>query len=148
LVPFYTDSELRGRTIPYGTGCGAAPSFIELNEWNAPRKIVAALAHEFFHTLQLGAYTLAAPCSDYDWLGEATANWAIDYVFPNDQSEVPFAAGYMAAERKVPLDEAFGGDSDKTNGYDDYVFFEYLTRKHSASAMRTIWDSTELFDSV
>lgn len=143
-------STLRARTVPYGTACGAGPSFIELNSWSGldPKKAVAALAHEFFHTLQVGAYTFAAACSDYDWLGEATANWAIDHVFPDNQTEVPFAAGYMAEERKVPIDEAFSDDSDHANGYSDYVFFEYMARKSSPAVMRTIWDATEGADSV
>jgi hypothetical protein len=151
LVPFYADDTgVKGRTIPYGRGCGAGPSFIELNVlgYLNPSKAVAVLAHEFFHTLQLGAYTFAAACSDYDWLGEATANWAIDHVFPNNQTEVPYAGTYMAEERKRPLDEAFQDDSDKANGYSDYVFLEYLARKHSPNAIRTIWDATEIYDSV
>jgi hypothetical protein len=151
LVPFYADfTTVKGRTIPYARGCGAGPSFIELNVlgYLTPKKAIAVLAHEFFHTLQLGAYTFAAACSDYDWLGEATANWAIDHVFPNNQTEVPYAGTYMAEERKVPLDEAFQDDSDQANGYSDYVFLEYLARKHSPNAMRTMWDATELFDSA
>jgi hypothetical protein len=151
-VPFYRESTaLRAWTVPYGTGCGPGPSFIEINmlaDMNAT-KVRALLAHEFFHTLQLGAYTFSAGCDDYDWLGEATANWAIDHVYKDNQSEVPFAAAYMAGERKVPLDQPYTfGDMDKTNGYADYVFFEYLTSKQSPSAMRTIWDATEGNDSV
>ena len=152
LVPFPADPDsVRGRTIPYGSACGATPSFIELNMWANldQRKVEAVLAHEFFHVLQMGTYTFAAACSDYDWLGEATANWVIDYVFHDNQTEVPHAAGYMTGERKVPLDEPYTfADADKTNGYADYVFFEYLTLKSSSAAMRTIWDTTERRDSV
>jgi hypothetical protein len=152
LVPFPADpASVRGRTIPYGSMCGATASFIELNMWADldPRKVEALLAHEFFHTLQLGTYRFAAACDDYDWLGEATANWAIDHVFRDNQTEVRHAAGYMAGERTVPLDEPYTfADMDQTNGYADYVFFAYLTSKSSPAAMRTIWDATEGRDSV
>jgi hypothetical protein len=151
LVPFYEDEpSVKARTISYGTGCAPAPAFIELNALPEPnpRKMLGVLAHEFFHVLQLGTYRLSAACKDYDWLGEATANWAIDHVFPNNQTEVPYAGTYMAEERKVPLDQPYRDDSDQANGYADYVLLEYLARQHTPTAIRAIWDATEGVDSV
>lgn len=132
-------------TTMYNVGCAPSPSFIGM--WAVPfpdpKKMKAALAHEFWHVLEVGSYNHGGTClSEYDWMGEATGNWAIDLVYPTDQWEQDYAAGYAFAERLVPLDEAYGNNRDKTNGYCDYVFLLYLARTYGNSAVKDIWDAT------
>ncbi len=73
-------------TTAYAPGCEVRPSWITI----APDILTSAtftrdvVAHEFAHVLQFAGYDLAEECSDYDWLGEATANWAIDHVTCHD----------------------------------------------------------------
>jgi hypothetical protein len=153
---------IRGVTIPYLASC-TTPSFmllqVESTQDPAAMKIHTTLAHEFFHVLQNGSvngagtpYTFSANCNDYNWLGEATANWVIDYIFARtNQHEQKFAPDYMGRERKVSLDKAFAGDESSpntANGYTDYVFLLYLVKKYDPSKIKAIWDATQSADSV
>ncbi len=144
---------VQAKVVPYlgFAPCAKTPSKIHLTGDGDAKALRNALAHEFFHVLELGSYNRAANCfAEYYWLGEATGNWAMDFVYgnPKDQVEQPYAAGYMFAERLVPLDEAYGGDRDKTNGYCDYVFLLYLARKYSDTVLKQIWDASESANSV
>lgn len=146
-----------GRTVPYGQGCRATSSHILMRGASAitpevEKKIRDILAHEFFHAIELGIDHATGDCADYDWLGEATANWVIDHVYPDDsapanKAEHPYAAGYMYAEHLMPIDEAgtFEGD---TNGYSHYVFLFYLARTQGAGTLKSIWDATTQQDSI
>jgi hypothetical protein len=138
---------VRAVTIAYGD-CGS-PSFILIKADRDPEKIKAALAHEFFHVLELGAYRFSAACADYRWLGEATANLSIDLAFPTEQVEHDDFARYFAfGERMAPIDEPYDKNRYRSNGYGDYVFLQYLARKFGNPIVRTVWDGTASADSV
>jgi hypothetical protein len=134
-------------TIAYN-GCGS-PSFIIMKAGSDPKKIRNTLAHEFFHTLELGDYKFSAACDDYQWLGEATANLCMDLSFKDDQVEHDDFARYFAfGERMAPIDEPYKNNVYRSNGYADYVFLQYLARKFGTAAVKAIWDGTESADSV
>jgi hypothetical protein len=138
---------VRAVTIAY-KGCGS-PSFILIKADRDPEKIKAALAHEFFHVLELGAYEFSAACDDYRWLGEATANLAIELSFPTEQVEHDEFARYFAfGERMTPIDEPYDDNRYRSNGYGDYVFLQYVAEKFGHSVVKAVWDGTASADSV
>ena len=108
----------RGITAAFNEGCVATPSHILIRSLTIDtrldpgiddpeitrKRVRDVLAHEFFHTIEFG-YGHSTPCEDFKWLGEATANWAIDLVYHDDQGEQPYAPGYMYVEHRVPLDQ-------------------------------------------
>jgi len=102
-------------TIAYN-GCGS-PSFIIMKAGSDAQKIRNTLAHEFFHTLDLGAYNYNAGCDDYRWLSEATANLSMDLSFPTDQVEHDDFARYFAfGERMAPIDEPYKKNLYRSDG--------------------------------
>lgn len=157
----------RAMTMAYSEVCGPRPSHILIRALSAyldpnldsqgvtEKQVRDALAHEFFHTIEFGYGHATGNCADYDWLGEATANWVIDHVYPDDsaptsssfyRAEQSYAAGYMYKEHREPIDQA--ASSDATNGYSDYVFLFYLARAQGAGTIKSIWDATTSQDSV
>lgn len=146
VVGISSDKGTTAKTVPYVMGaCAITPSYILVYADGDAKAMRNRLAHEFFHVLELGSYKRATGnCfKEYYWLGEATGNWAMDLVYPLDQYEQPWAGRYMDSERLVPLDEAFQGDADQTNGYCDYVFLLYLARKYNDNVIKEIWDASE-----
>ncbi|HEY7642596.1 MAG TPA: PKD domain-containing protein [Steroidobacteraceae bacterium] len=160
----------RAITMAYSEVCGPRPSHILMRSLSAyfdpnidnqevtKKQVRDTLAHEFFHAIEFGYSHATGNCADYDWLGEATANWVIDHVYPNDsapngssnyRAEQGYAAAYMYVEHAKPIDEpGTGGDADKTNGYSDYVFLFYLARSQGAAKIKAIWDATTGADSI
>lgn len=135
----------------YQPGCAPGPSFLGI--WSQPsvnlNKARAALAHEFFHVLQVGSYTFGAACTEFNWLGEATGNWAMDLVAPSDNIEHGWAAEYAGVERLAPIDQPGNGiEEETTNGYNDYPFLLYLARTYSNTVVKNIWDATGAGNSV
>jgi hypothetical protein len=111
---------------------------------NSPALAQYVLAHEFFHTLQVGSYSLAGPCQMYDWLGEATATWAVDFVYPSNNLEQPNAETYFKGDFRFPLDT--GGAFSSHSPYEDYIFLFFLARQFDPTVIRDIWDNAEHAD--
>ena len=166
----FSNGSTRAITMAYSGVCGPRPSHILMralsayldpnldNQGDSDKQVRDALAHEVFHAIEFGYSHATGNCADYDWLGEATANWVIDHVYPNDsapssssfyRAEQGYAAGYMYKEHSKPIDQAgVPGDADKTNGYSDYVFLFYLARAQGAGTIKSIWDATTSQDSI
>ena len=91
-------------TTAYAPGCELRPTFMTMApDFAGSAQLVRdVLAHEFAHVLQLGGYDFQADCDDYNWLSEATANWAIDYVYPGDQLGPPGRRQERLRELAVP----------------------------------------------
>ena len=139
--------DVSAKTVPYLGGACKTASRIHLQGIPDARKIRNQLAHEFFHVLELGSYTRAQCLGEYFWLGEATANWAMDLAYPDDEYEHSYAADYAYYERLVPIDE-FGAGGKNCQGYCDYPFLLYLARKYDDALIRAIWDASESGNSV
>lgn len=166
----FSNGSTRAITMAYSGVCGPRPSHILMRALSAyldpnldsqgvtEKQVRDALAHEVFHTIEFGYSHATGNCADYAWLGEATANWVIDHVYPDDsaatsssfyRAEQGYAAGYMYKEHSKPIDQAgVPGDADKTNGYSDYVFLFYLAQAQGAGTIRSIWDATTSQDSI
>jgi hypothetical protein len=145
------------QAVPYPPGEVLRPGYI----WLAPdyadgdlKKVRNALAHEFFHLISL-SYPQARAESDlglpeYAWLDEATANWMVDYVYKDDQFEHQAAADYLRPAYRqpdhwAPLEMAF---ERGVNGYEDYVYLQFLDIRLGPQVMRAIWEATPNFDSL
>jgi hypothetical protein len=104
---------------------------------------LATLAHEFMHAVQY-AFGLAGTCSAYDWFAEASAQWAMDYVYPSGPpggppNEEQQAAPWMLDEPSLMLN--YKNDSHE---YGAYLFPFYLARmKGQPLIVRTIWENFE-----
>ncbi len=101
------------------------------------RKLRSNLAHEFMHVIQY-AFDLNGSRSDYWWLGDATATWAEDYVFPADDMEHSDAPAYLRT-LDVPVEVDSGN-----RRYGGYLYFFHHVAKYSADILRFTYESAEI----
>ncbi|HSP54363.1 MAG TPA: dockerin type I domain-containing protein [Dehalococcoidia bacterium] len=131
---YLVDEGIRSMVVPQPDTCGAAPVFMIL----ARDRSNAVLAHEFMHTIQF-AFNSAGSCNEYHWFQEATAQWAMDYVYPGAPNEEQAVAPDLLDRPDLPLDER-----QDPHWYGAYLFPFYLTRiKGQTNAVRAIWDRSE-----
>ena len=142
---------LKAQVVPYPPGACARPGWM----WIAPDAASDAyetrnlLAHETVHLFQL--VPNRADCSDPRWgiLDEASATWAFDFVYPDDNYEHRFAVpsglgnGYFADAfsgewRMRPLVANRPVPAHGNNGYADYPFFEWLSRTFGPQTVSNI----------
>lgn len=86
------------KTVGY-TGCERSPAHLLLDRRDYSD---ASLASMVMYAILYG-YDLAEPCAEYEWLKDATAVWATDYVFPDDQTEHTKARGLLDASFNFPI---------------------------------------------
>lgn len=136
------------QVVPYPPGKEKRPGWAYINPSVVPQQDLRdVLAHEFAHAIQL-AYDYPDPHGpfEYGWLEEASATWAMDYVYPSDDYEHVFN-DFFHTRPTYPLGECINGLC--RNGYRDWIFFYFLTQNlQDPAAMSRIWDNTESFDSV
>jgi hypothetical protein len=149
--------KMGAQTVPYPPGEVERPGYL----WLAPdyadgdvKTVRDALAHEFFHLISL-SYPQARTESnlglpEYAWLDEATANWMVDYVYKDDQFEHEAAGDYLQPpyaqpDHWAPLELAL---QPGVNGYEDYVYLQFLDLRLGPQVMRAIWDATPTHDSL
>jgi hypothetical protein len=85
---------------------------------------------------------------EYGWLDEATATWAIDLVYPEDNFEHRFLNSYFGLGAwHTEVGQAT--DIRHEAGYRDYLFFLFLTKSANSNAvMPAIWSATESTGSI
>ncbi len=141
----------RALTVPFPPGETQRPSFMLVDAGDAASATHTRdfVAHELAHVIQVGAYAYAEDYLKYRWLEEATANYMIDYVYPEDQVvEHPYAEEYLTSARRFerPIEAVLGyGDP---NGYEDYVYLLYAAREYGPFVIKDIWDGVESAGSV
>ncbi len=149
----------RAQTQAYpGVSCtqGPSPAYILM----APHAILDpklardSFAHEFMHVVQF-AFGRAAACRDYGWLEEGTANWAMEYVYHEDDLEQDYSLGYFSQQISprmgisVPIDlDLVAGHRICDGGYCSYPLFQYIARKYDPSRIRRIFEATESQDAI
>lgn len=105
--------------------------------------MIETTAHEFMHALQF-SYNLAVdPCEEYRWLGEATAAWAEDYVYPDHDYEWRLA--------RYLLDHPSSALNDKHQFHDYGVYllvYQHTKRHNNPGAVRLAWEAAETVDSL
>ena len=131
----------RSYVAPEGP-CDGVSSYMVLNASES----FGTLAHEMMHAFQ-NTFPLAGPdpCNEYRWFKEATAQWAMDYVYGRKyNSEEQVAFDYLDDPTK-----SLNVRDDKRE-YGAYVFFFYLTRVASSpSLIRSILQqAAHEFDSL
>ena len=118
------------------------------------------LAHEVMHLLQM-AMSRGGDCANLNWFDEATAEWAMDFVVPQIASSDAGEPGIEDGLTKVGLfsfakrrsgqflaEYLYTGHMRSLEdglpdsfGYADYLFFQYLHRKHGNAAIKRIFDA-------
>lgn len=153
-----------GQTTSYPGRCENTPAYVLIDKYvlggvmaNDPargrRWLRTVLAHEVMHTIQFGMDRSAA-CADYDWIDEATAQWAPSYVYPGDNEEDGFqklGSSNAARTGKYYVDYLKGGHResiDKANGYTTYVFFQFMANKYGAGSIKALFDAWTSHGSV
>jgi hypothetical protein len=157
---------LMAQVVPYPGGCAQTPAYMWVKGEHAlnAKDGRDVFAHEFMHMIQL-AYAKGTSCTDYGWIDEATANWAIDFVYPNDDYEHRFFKAAFTepgqsdgsfrkdlTEIAIPLDVGVNRRPLTTfcngSGYCDYPFFLYMAKRFGAGAIRRTYEGSELFDPI
>ncbi len=129
-----------GEAHPYPPGCKKDPSYVLVNGMSPVLR--GTLAHEFMHAI-LYSYDVKAECQEpeYNWLHEATATWAEDYIssdgYDTRNSEHVYAH-MLLDHTEQPLET-----SDEKHEYGAYLWPFYLARTFQPEIVRTIWDATE-----
>lgn len=132
-----------GLTVAYPqSGCQESPVYILLS----PSTGQAYLTHEFMHAIQWSYKTLAGFCDpEYDWICEATADWSIDYVYPNDNTEQKSIPAYYNPKIGPPTLFLKDGQHE----YGAYLFFFFLARHFGQpDIIKTAWENTESMASL
>ncbi len=105
--------------------------------------LIEATAHEFMHALQFSFPLAVNPCTEYRWLGEATATWAEDFVYPDHDSEWGTAKNYL----NNPFYKINSRYEDRD--YGEYLLVYYFTHKHNdPDAVRRAWTAAGHVDSL
>jgi hypothetical protein len=138
-----------GATTPYG-GCeGTRPDqywepkavFVNVDSRSLPSKLRSVTAHEFMHVLQMTFELKHCYHPEYFWWMDATANWAMDYVYPNDNVEHGYAKYFL----NVPEVSLEGGAN--LHRYGAYLFPFFLTKEGKASFINS-WEAFATMDSL
>ena len=110
--------------------------YTNFNQLTELQNIQTTIAHEFFHTVQLG----------YDgwekqWLLEATAVWMEEELF----DEINDVYQYMPEWFKYPHRSL---DEEGTHAYGSYIFFEYIEQNMGGNeTLRKIFENSVQIDS-
>jgi hypothetical protein len=125
------------RIVPPVAGCKVQPVYLAIRRTLANDRLLATAAHELMHAIQW-SYDVHTSClrPEYQWLMEATATWAIDYVYPDNDLEHAFAPWFLDHPQRSL-------DSGGHHAYGAYVFFFYLARGFSPHWIRHIWEATK-----
>ena len=120
-------------TVPF-LGCGKSPSYVILDPTHLTNNAdPGTLAHELMHVFQ-NRFGVKS-CSAYNWLFEATGEWAIDHVYRRTvQAEHSNALNYLVRP---------GVSIDKNDAYGSYLFPFFIAGEGSSQAakIRAIWDA-------
>ncbi|HSP55342.1 MAG TPA: hypothetical protein VLS25_07120, partial [Dehalococcoidia bacterium] len=136
----------RGVTLPSDPArkCQIMPDYININSARplgdaTHPGLIQTATHEFFHAIQ-DTYPLATGCwaPEYAWFTEASAKWAEDYVYPDAQSEHPYASEFLDFGRpQLSLDDRYAAHE-----YGAYLFPFYLRWKlNQPQIVRFIWEA-------
>ncbi len=110
-------------------------------------------AHEMTHALLYYRYPTMLGCSqnpEYRWMHEATAQWAIHYVYPNSVGNVEQKAAPKLLDRPTDQLELFGGKHQ----YGAYLWFLYLSKGKTSPTdsdvqrVANTWEWTNSLDSL
>ncbi|HSP55279.1 MAG TPA: dockerin type I repeat-containing protein [Dehalococcoidia bacterium] len=113
--------------------CSKTPSFMVLGAGDSN----PILAHEFMHAVQF-AFDGPADCWEYGWFREASAQWAMDYVYKDDNEEQEMTYSFLSIpERSLDM-------RNDSHEYGAYLYPFFLVRKFNRpQIVRDIWKTAE-----
>ncbi|WP_147469360.1 hypothetical protein [Corallococcus sp. AB045] len=137
----------RGVTIPEGWETTQAATYILLDADADDASLKGAVTHELMHAIQW-SYKTKGRQGDYGWIRDATANWAIDHVYPTllvgsgqqQQYEHMFAGCFMNSPA-LSLDSQAQGNCTTSaakgagRDYGAYLFFQYVAKKYGPAVV-------------
>lgn len=104
-------------------------------------KLKGVLAHELMHASNW-AYNGKGDHQDYGWLNDASANWAIEYVYRSSVNvEHGYPAFYLSSTEKS-LDDATAANK---RAYGEYLFPFFLDKTINPNLIPAIWNQTLSF---
>ncbi|MEX0682670.1 MAG: hypothetical protein WD904_04050 [Dehalococcoidia bacterium] len=128
-------------------GCKATSGYIVLGNGYSDKEVVT---HEIMHAI-LFNFEVKEPCQhpEYTWINEATAQWAIDLVYPTGQREWGSLLRPTNALRCFleHTNQSLESRND-CHEYGAYIFLFYLARFHGNQYVRAVWDSFAGNDSL
>lgn len=128
------DLGYHGKTFSYTGRFEETPAWIVFKSTVFERPLsLAVLIHELMHAFQF-AYDLHVHHTNYEWMMEATANWAIDYVQPNIQQEHRMVRSFLSTPY-LSLD-----DTSFDRNYGAYLWFFYLSKTHAPAIIKEVFD--------
>ena len=119
-------NEVNGVTIPDGEGAAGCPvaTHVIVNGTLDFEHLKSTTAHELFHAFQYSFRNAVLP--GRDWWMESTATWAKDLVYPTQNFEQAYLAGYwsQAPGAEGPIDS-----TEDNAAYGAYLMPFYLVQK-------------------
>lgn len=136
-----------GDETPYGTPT-PSPAHIRLR-YDLPLHgskttlgLYESAAHEIFHACQ-DSYPQHETYATARWIYEATATWAMDYVYPFTNTEQKFAKGFLDT-MNLPLD-----DTTNDRDYGGYLFFQWADRwTEGPEFVKRVWEKYQTLDAL
>ena len=140
---YLSDTVSNSFEMSHSPGCKKTSGFIVLKV-GADNRI---LAHEFMHAIQ-DAFDVHSGCvygDEYAWLCEATATWAMLWLYPDATLAGQYAKWFFQPNSAPPPLELKNG----THEYGAFLFFYFLTRYFSDDGLiRTVWENTETYNGL
>jgi hypothetical protein len=128
--------------------CRESPVALFLRRDLPPHDLALAAAHEIMHAIQF-AYKSSACVSSYGWLLDATATWAMDYVYGKGDNALvhPWARELIRSPERSIDDRKLTGATGATGtadgrDYGAYLFFQFLVRTQGPGSVRKVWEAT------
>jgi hypothetical protein len=119
-------------TVAYPGSCSESPTFIIVDDSMYGKQLKAAIAHEFMHALSF-TFTHGRPCGEYQDADEGIANWAINYVYPDNNFEQDYDGLIDAPAYGLP-----------TIDYDSWPFFLYMEKNFGEKSIIDIYENYHL----
>jgi hypothetical protein len=119
-------------TVAYPGSCSESPSFIVVDQSLYWDRLKAALAHEVMHALSF-TFVHGRPCIEYQDADEGIANWAINYVVPNNNFEHDFDSLIDGPTYGLPNQD-----------YESWPFFLFMEKKFGEKSIIDIYENYHL----
>ena len=146
------DGKLDVTILPGGTSnfvepytpndCSAEPTFMVITGDSAQSVGTETVIHELMHAFQFAFDVQGSrACSEWDWVAEGTAHWAVRHLRPFEEY------GNIPARRYLDQTE-FSMESSSAGGreYGSWIFWYFLTATNSPDLMFNIWLAGEFHE--
>ena len=126
----------------YGLGCtSGTPAYMLFNRNKRPWQ--EELAHEMMHLFQY-RYPTKVGCAavEYAWLMESSAQWAMDFVYPESNQE-QIAAKFLVHNPELPV---YDTEVNRNRAYGAYLVWLYVARiMQRPDLIATVWHNVERY---